>query len=54
MWIMIWLAYNNSSGERTRYIDIRAHFIKGFVLKGVIDIVCAMSAHNDSCAGRSN
>ena len=26
----IWLANNNSSSERTRHIDIRARFIKGF------------------------
>ena len=45
----VWLANNNSSCERTRHIDIRAHFIiKGFVLDGVIDFVFAMSAHNDS------
>ena len=44
----IWLANNNSSGERTRHVDIRAHFIKGVVLEGVIDIVFVMSAHNDS------
>ena len=44
----IWLADNNSSCERTRHIDIRAHFIKGFVLKGFIDIVLVMSAHIDS------
>ena len=44
----IWIANNNSSGERTRHIDTRARFIKGFVLEGVIDIVFVMSAHNDS------
>ena len=44
----IWLANNNSSSERTRHIDIRAHFIKGFVLEGVIHIVFVMSANSDS------
>ena len=34
----IWLANNTSSGERIRHIDIQAHFIKGFVWEGVIDI----------------
>ena len=40
----IWLANNNSSGERTSHMDIRAQFIKGFALNGVIDIVFVMSA----------
>ena len=43
-----WSHNINSSGERTRHIDIRAHFIKGFVLHGMIDIVFVMSAQNDS------
>ena len=43
----IWLA-NNYSGEQTRHIDISTHFIKGFILDGVIDIVKLMSTHNDS------
>ncbi len=44
----MWLANNYSSGERTRYIDIRAHFVKGFVVDGVIELIFVMSQHNDS------
>jgi hypothetical protein len=44
----IWLANNQTTSERTKHVDIRAHFVREFITEGIIDIVFVKSEDNDS------
>ena len=44
----IFLASSPSSGQRTRHIDIRYHFVREFIEDGVLKIIFVRSEENDS------
>ena len=44
----IWLANNSSVSERTKHVDLRAHFVRDMIKDQVIEINLVMSAENDS------
>ena len=44
----IWLANNSGVSERTKHIDIRAHFVRSFVMDEVVSIEFVKSAENTS------
>ena len=44
----IWLANNSSMSERTKHVDLRAHFLRDMIKDQVIEINFAKSAENDS------
>ena len=44
----IWLAGNSSVSERTKHVDLRAHFVRDMIKDQVIEINFVKSAENDS------
>jgi intein-encoded DNA endonuclease-like protein len=44
----IWLANNKTTNERTKHVDIRAHFVREYTTDGIVEIVFVRSADNDS------
>ena len=44
----IWLANNSSVSERTKHVDLRAHFVRDMIKDEVIEINFVKSAENDS------
>ena len=44
----IWLANNSSVSERTKHVDLRAHFVRDMIKDQVIEINFVQSAENDS------
>ena len=44
----IWLANNSGVSERTKHVDIRAHFVRSYVLDEVVTIDFVKSAENTS------
>ena len=44
----IWLANNSSLSERTKHVDLRAHFVRDMIKDQVIEINFVKSAENDS------
>ena len=44
----IWLANNSSVSERTKHVDLRAHFVRDMIMDQVIEINLVKSAENDS------
>ena len=44
----IWLANNSSVSERTKHVDLRAHFMREMIKDQVIEIHSVKSAENDS------
>ena len=44
----IWLANNSSVSERTKHVDLRAHFVRDMIKDKVIGINFVKSAKNDS------
>ena len=44
----IWLANNSSVSERTKHVDLRAHFVREMIKDQVIEINFVKSAENDS------
>ena len=44
----IWLANNSTTSERTKHVDIRAHYVREFIVDGVVTIVFVKSKDNDS------
>lgn len=44
----IWLANNKTTSERTKHVDIRAHFTREFIVDGKVDIVFVRSEDNDA------
>ena len=44
----IWLENNSSVSERTKHVDLRAHFVRDMIKDQVIDINFVKSAENDS------
>ena len=44
----IYLASNASSGQRTRHIDVRHHFVKNYVEEGTVKTVFVPSKENDA------
>ena len=44
----IWLANNSSVSERTKYVDLRAHFVRDMIKDQVIEINFVKSVENDS------
>ena len=44
----IWLANNSSVSERTKHVDLRAHFVSDMIEDQVIEINFVKSAENDS------
>ena len=43
-----WLANNRGVSERTKYVDIRAHFVRSYVMDEVVTIDFVKSAKNTS------
>ena len=43
-----WLANNRGVSERTKYVDIRAHFVRSYVMDEVVTIDFVKSAENTS------
>ena len=43
----IWLANNSSVSERTKHVDLRAHFVRDMIKDQVIEIIVVKSAEND-------
>ena len=46
--MQIWLANNSSVSERTKYVDLRAHFVRDMIKDQVLEINFVKSAENDS------
>ena len=44
----IWLVNNSSMSERTKHVDLRAHFVRDMIKDQVIEINFVKSAENDS------
>ena len=44
----IWLANNSNVSERTKHVDLRAHFVRDMIKDQVIEINFVKSAENDS------
>ena len=44
----IWLVNNSSVSERTKHVDLRAHFVRDMIKDQVIEINFVKSAENDS------
>ena len=44
---VIWLANNSSVSERTKHVDLRAHFVRDLIKDQVIEINFVKSAEND-------
>ena len=44
----IWLANNSSVSQRTKHVDLRAHFVRDMIKDQVIEINFVKSAENDS------
>ncbi|KAL7577258.1 hypothetical protein ACA910_003579 [Epithemia clementina (nom. ined.)] len=44
----IWLANNQTTGDRTKHIDVRAHYVREFLVDGKILIEFVKSTNNDS------
>ena len=44
----IWLANNSSVSERTKHVDLRAHFVRDMMKDRVIETNFVKSAENDS------
>ena len=44
----IWLANDSGVSERTKHIDIRAHFVRSFAMDEVVTIDFVKSAENTS------
>ena len=44
----IWLANNSSVSERTKQVDLSAHFVRDMIKDQVIEINFVKSAENDS------
>ena len=44
----IWLADNSSVSERTKHVDLRAHFVRDMIKDQIIEINFVKSAENDS------
>ena len=44
----IWLANNSSVSERTKHVDLWAHFVRDMIMDQVIEIHFVKSAKNDS------
>ena len=44
----IWLANNSSVSERTKHVDIRAHFVRDMIKDQVVEINFVKAAENDS------
>ena len=44
----MWLANNSSVSERTKHVDLRAHFVRDIIKDQVIEINFVKSAENDS------
>ena len=44
----IWLANSSSVSERTKHVDLRAHFVRDMIKDQVIEINFEKSAENDS------
>ena len=44
----IWLAKNSSVSERTKHVDLQAHFVRDMIKDQVIEINFVKSAENDS------
>ena len=44
----IYLANNHTTGQRTKHIDIRTHFVRQYIEDGIIKIVFVKSEENDA------
>jgi hypothetical protein len=44
----IYIANNHTTGQRTKHIDIRAHFVREFIEDGIIKIIFIRSEDNDA------
>ena len=44
----VWLANNSSVSERTKHVDLMAHFVRDMINDQVIEIKFVKSAENDN------
>jgi hypothetical protein len=44
----IFLANNRTTGERTKHVDIRHHFVREYIEEGIVKIVFVRSRENDA------
>jgi ribosomal protein L24 len=44
----IFLANNRTTGERTKHVDIRHHFVREYIEDGMVKIMFVRSRHNDA------
>ena len=44
----IFLGYNAKTSPHTKHVDIKAHFVREYVSKGIVKIVFVKSENNDS------
>ena len=44
----IFLGLNRTTGQRTKHIDIRYHFVREFIDKGFVKIVFVSTKNNDA------
>ncbi len=50
----IFLANNHTSGQRTKHIDMRAHFVREYIVDGIIKIEFVKSENNDADINTKN
>ena len=44
----IFLANNKTTGDRTKHVDVRYHFVREFIEDGIVKIIFVKSAENDA------
>ena len=44
----IYLGLNRETGQRTKHIDIRYHFVREFIDEGIVKIVFVSTKNNDA------
>ena len=44
----IYLANNKTTGDRTKHVDIRYHFVRDYIEEGIVKIIFVKSAENDA------
>ena len=44
----IYIANNYTTGQRTKHIDIRTHFVREYIEEGIIKVVFVRSDENDA------
>ena len=50
----IFLAYNAKNSQRTKHVDIRAHYVRQYVEDGIVKIIFVKSEENTADAYTKN